>query len=187
MKINMFVFVLLLSLYMFVAQITRAENIHFNNNIYILKTSNFSEINKGYENYYFLEEETGDNWSRTIEIFDYPEIKNPVKFAENADKEIETKSSVLLLKFIANKKQEKAVLSFIDIGEINGKAFVEHNIYKYEPGSNKGMMILRYAKRYFANTKEETTKIAQEIKNINDDLMEQIIISPIPPIVEKDM
>ena len=48
-------------------------------------------------------------------------------------------------------------------------------------------MILRYAKRYFADTKEETAKIAQEIKNINDDLIEQIIISPIPPVIEKEM
>ena len=187
MKTNIFAFILMLSVYILVAQFSKAENIHFNNDIFILKSSNFSQINKGYENYYFLEKESGDNWTKIVEIFNYPEIKNPIKFAENADKEIETKSSVLLLKFIANKKQDKAVLSFIDIGEVQGKPYVEHNIYKYEPAPNKGLMILRYAKRYFADTKEETAKIAQEIKNINDDLIEQIIISPIPPVIEKEM
>lgn len=187
MKTNIFVFILLLSVYILAAQFSKAENIHFNNDIFILKNSKFSRINKGYENYYFPEKESGSNWTKIVEIFNYPEIKNPVKFAENADKEIETKSNVLLLKFIANKRQYKAVLSFIDIGETDGKKYVEHNIYKYEPSPNKGLMILRYAKRYFADTKEETAKIAQEIKNINDDLIEQIIISPVPPVVEREI
>ena len=72
------------------------------------------------------------------------------------------------MKFIANKKQNKAVLSFLDSGEIEGKAYFEHNIYKYEPHPKKGMMILRYAKKYFSLTNEDAVKIAQEIKEIKE-------------------
>ena len=48
-------------------------------------------------------------------------------------------------------------------------------------------MVLKYTKRYFPKTNEDATNIAQEIKATNDDLMEQLIISPIPPIVEKEI
>ena len=49
------------------------------------------------------------------------------------------------------------------------------------------MMILRYARKYFASTNDEAAKIGQEIKEVNDDLMEQLIISPIPPVIEKEI
>ena len=63
--------------------------------------------------------------------------------------------------------------------------FIYNNIYKYEKHPKKGMMILRFAKKYVFNSKEEITHIAQEVKAINNDYMEQIIISPIPQIVVK--
>jgi len=187
MRVYIAVIIVFLFVFLIFSKSVKAENIYFNNDLYILKQSKFSEINKGYENYYFLEKESENNWTKTLEILDYPEIKNPIKFAQNADKEIETKSGVILLKFIANKKQNKAVLSFIDIGEANGKPYIEHNIYKYEPYKDKGMVILRFAKRYFSNDKDEIAKIAHEIKNINDDLLEQIVISPTPQITEKEI
>ena len=187
MKINTVIYLVLLFCYLFFIQDAKAENIHFNNDIYTLKTSRFSHINKGYENEYLLQNEKKENWSKIIGIYYYPEIKDPIKFAENADKEIETKSTVILLKFIANKKQNKAVLSFIDSGEVDGRAYFEHNIYKYEPHPKKGMMILKYAKRFFASTNKEATQIGQEIKAVNDDLIEQIIISPIPPVIETEI
>ena len=187
MKINTVIYVILLSAYLFLVQDAKAENIHFNNDIYVLKTSRFSNINKGFENEYFPETDEKSDWSKIIGIYYYPDIKDPIKFAQNADKEIETKSTVVLLKFIANKKQNKAVLSFLDSGETNGKVYFEHNIYKYEPHPTKGMMILRYAKRYFASSNEDATEIGHEIKEVNDDLMEQIIISQMPLLVEKEI
>lgn len=187
MKINTVIFIILLFAYLFLVQEVKAENIYFNNDTYVLKSGRFSHINNGYENEYFPEKDEKDNWNKMIGIYYFPEIKDPIKFAQNADKEIETKATVILLKFIANKKQNKAVLSFLDSGEIDGKAYFEHNIYKYEPHSGKGMMILRYAKRYFASNNEDAEHIAKEIKGINDDLMEQIIISPMPILVEKEI
>ena len=187
MNTNVFNYVVLLVIYLSVAQIARAENIIFNNENYILKHSKFSEINKGYENEYFLEKSQKNNRTKFIEVYYYPEIKNPVKFAQNADKEIEMKSDVILLKLIANKKQNKAILSFIDTVEQDGKTYFEHNIYKYEPYKQKGMIIVRYAGRVLVSDEKEAQKFAQEVKKINDDLIEQLIISPIPNLVEEEI
>ena len=43
------------------------------------------------------------------------------------------------------------------------------------------------AKKYFFKTNDEITNIGHDVKKINDDLLEQLIITPIPPIVEKDI
>lgn len=39
-------------------------------------------------------------------------------------------------------------------------------------------------KKYVFNTKDEITKIGHEVKAINDEYMEKIIVSPIPPVVK---
>lgn len=187
MKINVIVYVILLSAYLFFVQTVKAENIHFNNDIYELKVSRFSDINKGYENEYFPDNDNKSDWRKMVGIYYYPEVKDPIKFANDADKKIEANERVVLLKFVANKKQDKAVLSYLENGETGGRKYFEHNIYKYEPHPQKGMMVLRYSKRFFFDTNDEITKIGHEVKNINDDLMEQIIISPIPPIIEADI
>lgn len=187
MKINTVIYVVLLFAFLFFVQTAKAENIHFNNDVYELKNSYFSEENKGYLNEYFPKNDVIDNWGKMIGIYYYPEVKDPIKFANEADKEIEARETVVLLKFIVNKKQDKAVLSFLENGEINGRKYFEHNIYKYEPHPQKGIMVLKYAKRFFFDTNEEITKLGQEVRAINDDLMEQIIISPIPQIIEQDI
>ncbi len=184
MKLNVFIYVTLLFVFIFFAQCSRAENIRFNSDIYILENVTFSDINKGFENEYFPENHKLKNPDKMLGIYYYPEVKNSIKFAENADKEIETKASVVLLKFIENKKQNKAVLSFIDVGEADGKPYIEHNIYKYEPHPSKGTMILKYSARYFTKSDSEIISVSKDIKTSNDDLIEQIIISAIPPIAE---
>lgn len=184
MKLNVFLYIILLFAFIFFAQCTRAENIHFNNDVYVLENVTFSDINKGFENEYFPENHKLKNPDKMLGIYYYPEVKNSIKFAENADKEIETKASVVLLKFIENKKQNKAILSFIDVGESGGKPYIEHNIYKYEPHPAKGMMILKYSARYFTKSDSEIISVSKDIRAENDDLIEQIIISAIPPIVE---
>jgi len=187
MKTNIFIYLFLLIAYLFFAQDAKAENIHFNNDIYILKTSIYSSENKGFENEYYLGGNNNPNWGKKIGIYYYSEIKDPIKFALAEDKKIESNTETILLKFIANKKQNKALLSYINSGEENDLPYFEHNIYKYEPHPTKGIMVLKYTKRYFPKTNEDATNIAQEIKATNDDLMEQLIISPIPPIVEKEI
>ena len=187
MKTNFLVYILLLFAYIFFVQAAKAEDIHFNNDVYTLKLSRMSAENNGYENEYFTGADTPQNWIKMIGIYYYPEVSNPRKFAEETEKNIEKKETVALLKFIQNKKQDKALFSYLENGNVNGKNFFEYNLYKYEKHPDKGMMVLRFAKKYFFKTNDEITKLAQEVKGINDDLMEQFIITPIPPIVEKDI
>ena len=187
MKTNVIVYLVLMFTYIFFVQSVKAENIHFNNEVYTLKLSKFSDTHKGYDNEYFPNNDTKDNWGKMVGIYYYPEVKDPIKFAKNADDEIEKKENTVLLKFIANKKQNKAVLSYLENGEQNGRYYFEHNIYKYEPHPQKGMMVLRYSKRFFFDTNDEITKIGHKVREINDDLIEQIIISPVPQIVETDI
>ena len=84
----------------------RAEEIHFNNNVYILKYSALSPETKGYENEYFLKGENRNNRTQLIGIYYYPEINKPIKFADERCKEVENNETDVLLKFIENKKSE---------------------------------------------------------------------------------
>ncbi len=181
------VYILLLIAYLFFVQAAKAEDIHFNNDIYNLKVSKMSPVNKGYENEYFLPKETPQNWSKMIGIYYLPEISNPVKYANETDNQIEKQEDIALLKFIENKKQNKALLSYLQNEEENGKKFFTYNIFKYEKHPDKGVMVLRFAKKYHFTSNAGITKLAQEVKSINDEMLEQLIITPVPPIVEKEI
>ena len=122
-----------------------------------------------------------------IYTFYYPEKNNPLKFAAEQDSEIEKKENLLLLKFIQNKKQDVAVISYLENIIQNNQTYFIYNICKYEKHPKKGTLVLKFAKKYVFNTKEEITKIAQDIKSVNDDYMEQMIILQIPQIVEKEI
>ncbi len=163
----------------------KAEEIHFNNNIFILKYSDLSNLTKGYENEYFLQNETKNNWNKMVGIYYYPEISNPLKFADNECKDIESNDINVLLKFIENKQADKAALSYLQNGSDNGKKYFEYNIFKYEKHPEKGMMALRYAIRYFFSDDDGIKALAKKVKEENDEYLQKIIESPIPPIVEK--
>lgn len=178
--------ILLVSLVMF-AQSAKAEEIHFNNSVFVLKYSSLSTENKGYVNEYFLKGENRNDWTKMVEILYFPEVTNPIKYANSADKVIEGKENDVLLKFIENKKQDKAALSYLENGSVNGRNFFEYNIYKYEKHPDKGMMVLRYAERYFFISEAEITQIGNRVKENNDEFLKTIVTSPIPPIVEKDV
>lgn len=177
---------LFISLFLF-AQSTKAEEIHFNNNVFILKYSSLSAVNKGYENEYFLKNENKSDWTKMVGIYYYPEVSNPLKFANEEDKKIEAKENDVLLKFIENKKQNKAALSYLENGNLNRRNFFEYIIYKFEKHPDKGMMVLRYAERYFFISDAEITQIGNKVKESNDEFMKTIVTSPIPPVVEKDV
>lgn len=178
--------ILLVSLVMF-AQSAKAEEIHFNNSVFVLKYSSLSTENKGYVNEYFLKGENRNDWTKMVEILYFPEVANPLKYANSADKAIEGKENDVLLKFIENKKQDKAALSYLENGNVNGRNFFEYNIYKYEKHPDKGMMVLRYAERYFFISEAEITQIGNRVRENNDEFLKTIVTSPIPPIVEKDV
>ena len=180
-------YLILFVVYFLFTQVANAENIHFNDSIYHLKYSDISPANKVVENEYFQPKEYRDYWTSMVGIYYYPEVSNPLKYAAEFDKKIGEKENFLLLKFIRNKKQDIALLSYLENIVQNDKTFFIYHICKYEKHPKKGMMILRFAKKYVFNTKEEITSIGHEVKSINDDYMEKLIISPIPPIVQKQI
>lgn len=165
----------------------KAEEIHFNNNVFILKYSTLSPANKGYENEYFLTNETRKDWTKMVGIYYYPEISNPIKYADSETKKIESKDINVLLKLIQNKKTDKAALSYLQNGFVEGKKYFEYNILRYEKHPAKGMIALRYAIRYFFNTDEEIKTIGKKVREQNDEYLEKIITSPMPQIVEKEI
>lgn len=176
---------ILFTLVLFVAfnQVVFGENIHFKDNIYKLKEIDFS--NSQIKNEYYIDSETKNIWTSMFEITYIPNISNPLKFASETDKKISEKENLLLLKFIQNKKQDIAILSYLESEILNNCAYFIYNILKYEKHPDKGIMALKFAKKYKINKDEDIKNFATEIKKTNDDYMEQIIISPIPPIVKK--
>ena len=164
-----------------------AEEIHFDNEVYKLKYSAIAPLTKGYGNEYFRGNENVGDWVKMIGVYYYPEEQNPLKYAENFDKIIENTENSVLLKFIENKKMNKAAVSFLVNECENAKKYFEYDIYKFEKNQNKGMTVTKYAvKRYFTNN-EQINSIAEDIKKNNDKYLETIVTSATPTIVEKDI
>lgn len=164
-----------------------AEDIHFDNEVYTLKYSAIAPKTNGYGNEYFKKNENVANWTKMIGIYYYPEENNPIKYAEDFDKTVESTDNSVLLKFIENKKSDKAAISFLVNGTENAKKYFEYDIYKFEKHPDKGMLLLKYAVKHYFTNNDEINKIAQRVKENNDKYLEMIITSPIPPIVEKDV
>lgn len=178
-------YVLFLMLVLILSQSVRAENIHFNDDIYKLKTADTTLKSNVIENKYYKDKEDQNFWTSRITITYYPEVNNPVKYSNEIDKKIESDENSVLLKFVQNKKKEIALISYLENSVQQEKTFFVYNILKYEKHPKKGMMALKFSQKYVANSKDEILKMVQELKNINNDYMERMIISPIPPIVEK--
>lgn len=167
--------------------IALSEEIHFDNNVYTLKYSAIAPQTKGYGNEYFLKSENVSNWNKMIGVYYYPEENNPIKYAQDFDKTIENTENSMLLKYIENKKCDKAALSFLVNGCENAKKYFEYDIYKFEKNPNKGMTVLKYAVKHYFTDDDEINSIAEKIKENNDKYLETIITSPIPSIIEKDI
>ncbi|MCM1338678.1 MAG: hypothetical protein NC191_03300 [Muribaculaceae bacterium] len=147
-----------------------AENIHFGEYLYKHRT----------QNQYYKEGETPESWISKIEVYHYPEISNPLKYAQEKDREIESDEKCVLLKFIQSKKQNIAIISYLENGVELGGNYFAYNIYKYQKDTKKGIVALRYVKKYMFNSNDEIAKIGQEIRQINNDYMERMIITEIP-------
>jgi len=167
--------------------VVSAEEIHFDNSVFILKYSAVSPETNGYENEYFLKNENRSNWTKMTGLYHYPDIDKPIKYASDISKQIESEETDVLLKLIENKKTSKAALSYLQNGSLNGKKYFEYNIYRYEKHPQKGMLVLRYAIRYFFETDDEITQIGQKVRAQNDEYLEKIIIPSMPQLVEKEI
>lgn len=179
-------YLILIFMVFLIAQKVKAENVHFNNYIYILKSGDISKTNKVVKNEYYRRDENKDYWTSSILISYYPEVSSPLKYASELDKKIERTDNLLLLKFIQNKKQNVAIISYLENIVQNDRTYFIYNLCKYEKHNKKGILELKFSKKYVFNTKEEITQIGKEIKAINNDYMEQMIILRTPSIVEKE-
>lgn len=167
--------------------ISYAEEIHFDNEVYKLKYSAIAPQTNGYGNEYFRNSENVGNWVKMIGVYYYPDVSNPIKYAEDFDKTVENTENSVLLKLIENKKADKAAISFLVNGCENAKKYFEYDIYRFEKNPDKGMMVLKYAVKYYFTNDAEIKKIAENIKKNNDKYLETIITSAIPLLVEKDV
>lgn len=164
-----------------------AEEIHFDNEVYKLKFSAMAPATGGYGNEYFKNSENVSDWTKMIGVYYYPKTDNPIKFAQTFDNTVENTENSMLLKLIENKKSNKAALSFLVNGCENSRKFFEYDIYKFEKHPQKGMIVVKYASKYFFNSDDELINIAQSIKENNDKYLEMIIVSPAPTVLEKDV
>lgn len=167
--------------------ISYAEEIHFDNEVYKLKYSAIAPQTNGYGNEYFRNSENVGNWVKMIGVYYYPDVSNPIKYAEDFDKTVENTENSVLLKLIENKKADKAAISFLVNGCENAKKYFEYDIYRFEKNPDKGMMVLKYAVKHYFTNDTEIKKIAENIKKNNDKYLETIITSAIPLLVEKDV
>ena len=180
--------ILFILLAIFLPQLsTLAEEIHFDNEIYKLKYSAIAPQTKGYGNEYFRNTENVGNWTKMIGVYYYPEVSNPIKYAQDFDKTVENTENSVLLKLIENKKADKAAISFLVNGCENAKKYFEYDIYRFEKNPNKGMMVLKFAVKYYFTNTSEINAIAENIKKNNDKYLETIITSPIPLLIEKNI
>ena len=99
---DLFVFYfLLLFVFLVLNQVVKAENIHFNDSVYDLKYSDITSKSRIVENEYYKVKENRDYWTSMIGIYYNPEISNPLKYASEVDKKIETTENLVLLKFMS--------------------------------------------------------------------------------------
>lgn len=160
--------------FMFFVQPVMAENITFDNIIYNQeKRGRFDGTVIDSE--YFPSGESNKSWTSKIEISYYPDVKNPIKYSNDEDDKIEKNDRCVLLKFIQNKKQDVAVISYLENVSDKGKNFFVYRVCKYEKYPDKGMIILCYSKRYAFITNNDIKNIAYEVKKTNDEYMDKLI------------
>ncbi len=165
----------------------QADEIKFDNRSFILKATAQSLNVPNALNEYFPKNENHESWTEMLGIYHLPQEKDPIKYAEKFDKEIENNETCVLLKFVKNKKTDQAVISYLENGNENGKNFFTYNVYKYEKNPIKGITEFKYSVKYFFKTNEEIVTIANTVRAENDKYMTMLISSPIPPIVEKQL
>jgi len=172
-----------LLIFIFIGNSVSAESIHFTDYIYKIKTVNNTGKQNFVENIYYTNNEDGNNWSSRFDVYYYPGITNPLKYAQQISKDIENNDKLLLLKFVQNKKQNVALISYLETSEQNGQTVFVYNIFKYQARNKKGIDILRFEKIYSCSDKTAIINMTEEIRKINDDYMERMIITPIPEII----
>lgn len=164
-----------------------SDEITFDNRNFVLKSTAQSLDLPNAMNEYFPKGENQYNWTQMLGVYHIPDVKDPIKYAEQFDEKIAKDETCLLLKFVKNKKVDQAVISYLENGSADGKKFFIYNVYKYEKNPTKGITEFRYAIKYFFKDNAEIVSIANTVRDENDKYMTMLISSAIPPIVEKEL
>jgi hypothetical protein len=159
----------------------KAESIHFDEFLYKFKDANIEENTT--TNGYYQPTENSDYWTSRFVVSEIKNEKSPIKFATEKDNAIEQNKNYLLLKFIQNKKQNIALISYLEDFNQNEKTFFIYHITKFEK-SPTGIATISFEKKYILNTQTDAEKMAKEIKTTNDDYLERLIITEIPAMIE---
>ncbi len=167
--------------------ISFSEEIYFDNENYKLKFSAAAPSTGGYGNEYFKGNEGVLDWTKMVGVYHYPNENDPLKYADNFDEIVENSENCVLLKIVENKKDDKAVMSFLVNGCEQSKKYFEYDVYKFEKHNSKGMIVSKYAKKYFFSNNNEIENIAKQVKENNDKYLEMLIISQTPDVIEKDI
>ena len=77
----------------------QADEIKFDNQNFVLKATAQSLNVPNALNEYFPKNEDHNNWTQMLGIYHLPDEKDPIKYAESFDKEIEQDEMCVLLKF----------------------------------------------------------------------------------------
>ena len=161
-----------------------AEEICFDNEVYKLKFSALAPSTNGFGNEYFKGSENVSDWTKMIGVYRYPNETSPIKYAQNFSKTVENTDNSMLLKLIENKKSDKSIVSYLVNGCENNKKFFEYDVVKFEKHPQKGMVMTKYATRYFFKNDSEIEKLAQNVKENNDTYLEMLAISQTPKVIE---
>ncbi len=167
------------------AYASSADEIKFDNQDFVLMATAQSLNLPNAMNEYFPKGENHEHWTKMIGVYHLPDEKDPIKFAEDIDRDIEASETCVLLKFVKNKKVDQAVISYLENGQEEGKNFFTYNVYKYEKNPIGGITQFKYSVKYFFKNNDEIVRIANTVRDENDKYMTMLISSPIPPIVEK--
>jgi hypothetical protein len=177
-----FAFYLFSLLLLFVLNLSvKAESIHFDEFVYKFKDAKIEE--NILTNGYYKPKENSDYWTSRFIVSELKNEKSPIKFATEKDNSIEQNKNCILLKFIQNKKQNIAIISYLENFNHNEKIFFIYRITKFEKSPTNGISTISFEKKYILNTQNDAEKMAKQIKSKNNDYMERMIITDIPEII----
>jgi hypothetical protein len=159
----------------------KAESIHFEEFLYKFKDAKTEE--NIFTNGYYKPKENSDYWTSRFIVSELKNEKSPIKFATEKDNSIEQNKNCILLKFIQNKKQNIAIISYLENFNHNKKIFFIYRITKFEKSPTHGISTISFEKKYILNTQNDAEKMAAQIKKTNDDYLERMIITEIPAII----
>lgn len=166
---------------------TSSKTIKFDNQIFTLKFSDYSNATKSYINEYYKGNENGDKWTDLIGIYHIKNYSKPFNYAKDLAAGA-SKQSPLDAQVMYNEKENTAIVNFILVGDTGKSKYLEQNIFKIEKIKNKsGVMAIQFAHKYPLNSKEDAEKFKEQLPGKQAKWLMEIDKLSIPDIVERNI